>query len=106
MNTISIVNDIEILIEKLEESNNQLDRSRVSQLIKFMLDDWLESSKTSGNRETGSSRADPDIPISEITTSLFVISNYDVVEGKVFSNHLDYLQKSVKKLRSIPSSDT
>jgi len=105
-NTTIKIKEIETLIQMLEESGNQLDRTKISQTIKFILDDLLERPNNSAKKETDSNRTNAYMPISEIITSLFVVSNYDVDDGQIFSSHLDYLQKSVEKLRLVPSFDT
>ncbi len=92
------IKKVKALIDKLEESESQFERAKISQTIKFILDDSLETTKASTNKETDSSRIDAYIPISEIITSLFVVSNYDVNDGPVFFSHLDFLQRVFRNL--------
>lgn len=99
MNTNAAIDSLEILIDELKGSESQLDRARISQTIKFTLDGLLETANRSAENETDSNKINTNIPISEIATSLFVISNYDVVDGRVFSSHFDFLHQSVQKLR-------
>ncbi len=106
MNTNTTLKEMETLIDKLEKSESQLDRARISQAIKFILCDFVQMPKTSESKEPDSNRINACLPLSEIITSLFVVSNYGVEDGQVFSSHLDYLQKSIQKLRSVPSYDT
>jgi len=93
MNSNPTIKKLKALIGKLEESESQLERTKISQTIKFIIDDSLETTKASANKETDSSRIDAYIPISEIITSLFVVSNYDFNDGPIFFSHLDFLQR-------------